>query len=77
MPKHIVLPIDASHFDHWLELFKTTVEELCLPEDAELFMKKATQIAHSLEMGVAYKNNVMLKVGERYRNNNGKTHHDQ
>ena len=77
MPKHVVLPIDANHFDHWLELFKTTVEELCLPEDAELFMKKATQIAHSLEMSVAYKNNVMLKVGERYRNNNEKAHHDQ
>ncbi|EJF90277.1 group III truncated hemoglobin [Bartonella tamiae] len=25
MPKHGVLPIDAYHFDRWLEIFKNTV----------------------------------------------------
>ncbi|WP_297323149.1 group III truncated hemoglobin [uncultured Bartonella sp.] len=56
MPKHVVLPIDATHFQRWLLIFQTTVSELCLEEDASLFMKKARQIAHSLEMGHASKN---------------------
>lgn len=55
MPKHVVLPIDATHFQRWLQIFQTTVGELCLEEDASLFMKKARQIAHSLEMGRALK----------------------
>lgn len=69
MPKHVVLPIDAQHFDRWLEIFNNTVEELCLKDDALLFMKKATQIASSLEMGLAAKNKVLLKTGERYFKN--------
>lgn len=58
MPKHVVLPIDEKHFDRWLQIFKKTVEELCIKEDALLFMKKADQIAHSLQMGLAFKNKV-------------------
>ncbi|MBI0169884.1 MULTISPECIES: group III truncated hemoglobin [Bartonella] len=73
MPKHVVLPIDAMHFDHWLEIFKKTVDELCLKEDAELFMKKATQIAHSLELGLASNNKVLLKPGERFIRNKDHT----
>ena len=69
MPKHVVLPIDAAHFDQWLKIFKNTVEELCVREDAELFMKKATQIAHSLELGLAFNNKVLLQPGERYIRN--------
>lgn len=69
MPKHVVLPIDAEHFDRWLQIFNNTVEELCLKEDALLFMEKAKQIASSLEKGLAVKNKVPLKTGERYFKN--------
>lgn len=58
MPKHVVLPIDTTHFDRWLQIFEKTVKELCIKEDADLFMKKATQIAHSLQMGRAFKHKV-------------------
>ncbi|MHC5308005.1 group III truncated hemoglobin [Bartonella sp. LJL80] len=76
MPKHVVLPIDSHHFDRWLTLFKTTVEEICIADDAELFMQKATQIAHSLELGLAHRNNVLLKTGERYVRDDRNVPHD-
>lgn len=66
MPKHVVLPIDARHFDHWLELFGQTVDALCAPEDASLFRKKAKHIAQSLEMGIAHFNGASIKNGERF-----------
>ena len=31
MPKHLPLPIDARHFDRWLELFAETAQNLCPP----------------------------------------------
>jgi len=67
MPKHIKLPIDARHFDHWLELFSATVNKLCSPDVAALFYTRATTIARSLEMGVAFHNGASIKLGERYR----------
>lgn len=69
MPKHVALPIDATYFDRWLKIFKSTVDDICVPEDANLFMKKSNQIAHSLELGVAYTHGVLLKPGEHYISN--------
>jgi len=66
MPKHIVLPIDARHFDHWLELFAATVKQLCPAPIADLFYQRASTIARSLEMGVAFHNGASIKLGERY-----------
>jgi len=67
MPKHIHLPIDARHFDHWLELFGSTVRKLCSVQVAALFCDRATTIARSLEMGVAFHSGASIKLGERYR----------
>lgn len=67
MPKHMVLPVDAQHFDRWLELFEETAHELCPPEAEAHFVERARRIASSLELGVAGANGVMLRVGERYR----------
>ncbi|UXN05874.1 group III truncated hemoglobin [Bartonella sp. HY761] len=69
MPKHVVLDIDAQHFDHWLDIFRQTVDDLCLPHDAEIFKQKATHIAKSLEMGVAHFNGASTMNGERYYRN--------
>lgn len=67
MPKHLPLPIDATHFDRWLALFEETAREICPPVAADHFMERARRIAESLELGVANANNVLLGRGERYR----------
>lgn len=66
MPKHLPLPIDARHFDRWLELFVTTVEDVCPPAAAAHFIERARRIAESLELGIAGANGVLLRKGERY-----------
>jgi hemoglobin len=67
MPKHLVLPVDAAHFDRWLELFEETARELCPPQAEAHFVERARRIAASLELGVAGANGVILGVGERFR----------
>ena len=37
MAKHVALPVDAAHFDRWLELFEATAVETCVPDAADLF----------------------------------------
>ena len=67
MVKHMPLPVDAAHFDRWLELFEATAHELCPPEAAAHFVERARRIAASLELGIANGQGVMLGVGERFR----------
>ena len=67
MPKHLPLPIDATHFDRWLGLFEATAAEVCPPVAAAHFVERARRIAESLELGVANANTVLLGPGERYR----------
>ena len=67
MPKHLPLPVDAAHFDRWLELFEATAAEVCPVEAAEHFVERAHRIAASLELGVAGANGVLLGLGERFR----------
>lgn len=66
MPKHLPLPIDARHFDRWLELFEATARDLCPTPAADHFIASAHRIAASLELGVANSNGVMLHQGERF-----------
>lgn len=66
MPKHLPLPIDARHFDRWLELFRETARDLCPPVAANHFIERAERIAQSLELGIANANGVLLAVGERF-----------
>jgi len=67
MEKHQPLPIDAAHFDRWLELFRRTAQAVCPPAHAALFIERASRIAESLELGRALSDGVLLKRGERYR----------
>jgi hemoglobin len=67
MVKHAPLPVDAAHFDRWLELFERTAHEVCPPEAEAHFVERARRIAASLELGVANANGVMLGIGERFR----------
>lgn len=66
MQKHMPLPVDAQHFDRWLELFEATAHELCPPKAADHFIERARRIAASLELGVAGAHGVFLGKGERY-----------
>ena len=67
MPKHLPLPVDADHFDRWLDLFVQTAREVCPPAAAEHFIERARRIAQSLELGIAGANGVMLLGNQRYR----------
>lgn len=67
MVKHTPLPVDAGHFDRWLELFEQTAREICPPKAEVHFVERARRIAASLELGVANANGVMLAVGARFR----------
>jgi hemoglobin len=66
MPKHLPLPIDARHFDRWLELFAETARTLCPSVAADHFVERARRIAESLELGVANASGVPLAKGERF-----------
>lgn len=66
MPRHLPLPVDARHFDRWLELFEVTAAEVCPPPAAAHFMERARRIAESLELGIAGAHGVLLAKGERY-----------
>ena len=66
MPKHLPLPVDARHFDRWLELFEAAARDLCPPVAADHFLERARRIAESLELGIAGANGVLLGKGERY-----------
>ena len=66
MPKHLPLPVDARHFDRWLELFEATARDLCPPTAADHFIERARRIAESLELGIAGANGVLLAKGQRY-----------
>lgn len=66
MPKHLPLPVDARHFDRWLELFEAAAAEICPPAAAAHFVERARRIAESLELGIAGANGVLLGKGERY-----------
>ena len=67
MVKHMPLPVDADHFDRWLELFEAAAVELCPQPAAAHFVERARRIAASLEMGIASGQGVMLGIGERFR----------
>lgn len=66
MQKHMALPIDAGHFDRWLQLFRQTAREVCNPKSAEIFIGRAELIARSLEMGVASNCGVLLAADQRF-----------
>jgi hemoglobin len=66
MEKHLPLPVDAQHFDRWLALFEKTARDICPPAAADHFIERAQRIAESLELGIAGRNGVLLRKGERF-----------
>lgn len=64
MPMHARLPVDARHFDRWLDLFRAAARAICGPA-AGLFIDRAERIAQSLELGVAATHARLLRTDER------------
>jgi|SRR5690606_17186023 len=53
MPVHARLPDATSEgFVRWLGLFRETVNDLCPPEAAALFIDRSQRIAESLQIGI-------------------------
>jgi hemoglobin len=67
MARHVRLPVDAAHFDRWLELFEATAAELCPPSAAVHFVERARRIAQSLELGIAVTAGKLPARGQRFR----------
>jgi len=65
MQKHASLPVDATHFDRWLELFTETARDLCPAPAAAHFIERAHMIAESLELGIATYRGLTLSKGDR------------
>ena len=55
LPPHLANPeLREEHFHRWLSLFRATVERLCPPEVADLFLDRALRIAHSFRLAIAF-----------------------
>lgn len=67
MDAHLPLPVDAAHFDIWLEIFEKTAHEVCPPKAATHFIERAHRIAESLELGIAMRHGFLLGRHERFR----------
>ncbi len=53
MPKHMALPeLSDAHFMRWLRLFRETVEQLCPPDIAALFVERSERIGNSFRMNI-------------------------
>ncbi len=55
MAVHAALPIEARHFDRWLELFARAARDVCPVAAAQYFIERSRRIADSLELGIAAK----------------------
>lgn len=65
MQMHTPLPIDARHFERWLDLFEASAAEICPPAAAAQFTAHARRIGQSLELGIAGSRGLILNTGER------------
>jgi hemoglobin len=53
MPKHMAIPeLSDAHFMRWLRLFRETVNQLCPPEIATLFIERSERIGNSFRMNI-------------------------
>jgi hemoglobin len=54
MPKHMAIPeLSDAHFMRWLALFRRTVDDLCPPEIAAVFIERSERIGNSFRMNIA------------------------
>lgn len=46
--------VRPEHFDHWLALFRSTLDDVCPRATADAYMERAMRIADSLRMGMFF-----------------------
>ncbi|TWG49982.1 hemoglobin [Aminobacter sp. J15] len=55
LPPHLAIPeLGEQHFRRWLKLFRSTVQRVCPPEVATLFMDRALRVSHSFRLAIAF-----------------------
>lgn len=54
---HAHLPVDASHFNRWIELFNQTVDELFTGEKSEEAKWRASKMAAMFQLKIEYYRN--------------------
>jgi len=59
-PKHLPLPVDATHFQRWLNLFYATVEENFAGPNAEQAKVRALNIATMFEYRLRKRNSLSI-----------------
>lgn len=62
-----IADIRPTHFARWLHLFRQTVEALCPPPAAALFVAKSEMIAQSLQYGIAASRGELPATAPRLR----------
>jgi hemoglobin len=60
-----IAELRPTHFARWLHLFRQTVEALCPPDAAGLFVAKSELIAKRLQLGVAVSRGEQSGAGAR------------
>jgi hemoglobin len=59
-PKHLPLPVNATHFQRWLELFRATVEEHFAGPKADEAKQRALSIATVFEYRIRQYNSLSI-----------------
>lgn len=55
LPPHLAIPeLGEQHFLRWLTLFQKTLDRLCPPDVATLFLNRGLRIAHSFRLARAF-----------------------
>jgi hemoglobin len=65
MQVHLNLPLDASHFERWMALFRRAAADTCPPEAAEFLIDRAARISESIQLGIAFTRGGGLLTGAR------------
>jgi hemoglobin len=54
LPKHMGIPeLSDAHFQRWLRLFRHTVQKICPPEIAAIFIERSERVGNSFRMNIA------------------------
>jgi len=57
-----IIPLTTNHFEQWIQLFTTTVDELFSGEKAQLAKQRAISVATLIRINVSKKNDSIDKI---------------
>ena len=62
MQVHAGLPVDESHFEQWLALFRKVTRQVCTPAGADFLIERAERIARSIHLGVSAHTSILQQA---------------